>query len=122
MEKVEALEPSGINAPICFQEKEDPPATGGIPAPSIEILEKEDTQPDERLPVHTETDLAELAELAEPVLQSTEVATPPSEPDLVPDVEVIGSITNVDVQSKVEEDDIKDKFEHISKDAPIISK
>merc|ERR1712083_362180 len=48
------------------------------------------------------------------------VATPPSEPDFVPDVEVIGSISNVDVQSKVEEDDIKDKFEHILKDVTII--
>merc|ERR1711915_1090808 len=50
----------------------------------------------------------------------TEVATPSSEPDLVPNVEVIGSISNVDVQSKVEEDDIKDKFEHILKDVPLI--
>merc|ERR1719310_872856 len=70
-EKIEALEPSGINAPICFQEKEVPQATESIPAPSIEILEKEDTQPDERIPVPTETD--EVAkEVAEPVLQSTE--------------------------------------------------
>merc|ERR1711915_116608 len=38
----------------------------------------------------------------------------------VPDVEVIGSISNVDVHSKVEEDDIKEKFEHILKDVPII--
>merc|ERR1712228_325961 len=107
---------------------EVPQATESIPEPSIEILEKEDTQPNERLPVPTETDttskiakeLDELAELAEPVLQSTEVATPSSEPDLVPDVEVIGSISNVDVQSKVEEDDIKEKFEHILKDVPVI--
>merc|ERR1711915_644268 len=100
---------SGINAPICFQEKEDPQATESIPAPSMESLEKEDTQPDERIPVPTETDTtSEVAkEVDEPVLQSSEVTTSPSESDLVPDVEVIGSISNVvDAQSKIEEDDI----------------
>merc|ERR1711915_458034 len=113
---------SGINAPICFQEKEDPQATESIPAPSMEILGMEDTQPDERIPVPTETDTtSEVAkEVDEPSLPSTKVPTSPSEPDLVPDVEVIGSISNVDVQSKVEEDDIKDKFEHILKDVPVI--
>merc|ERR1711872_694323 len=59
-------------------------------------------------------------EVADPILQSTEAATPPSVPDLVSDVEVIGSISNVDVQSKGEEDDIKDKFEHLLKDVPVI--
>merc|ERR1711915_491148 len=113
---------SGINAPICFQEKEVPQATESIPESSIEILEKEDTQPDERILVPTETDTtSEVAkEIDEPSLPSTEVPTSLSEPDLVPDVEVIGSISNIDVQSKVEEDDIKDKFEHILKDVPVI--
>merc|ERR1711915_478103 len=112
---------SGINAPICFQEKEDPQATESIPAPSMEILEKEDTQPDERIPVPTETDTTseDAKEVDEPSLPS-EVPTSLSEPDLVPDVEVIGSISNVDVQSKVEEDNIKDKFEHVLKDVPVI--
>merc|ERR1711915_988561 len=112
---------SGINAPICFQEKEDPQATESIPAPSMEILEKEDTQPDERIPVPTETDTTseDAKEVDEPSLPS-EVPTSLSEPDLVPDVEVIGSISNVDVQSKVEEDDIKDKFEHVLKDVPVV--
>merc|ERR1711915_843013 len=73
------------------------------------------------VPTETDTTSKIAKELAEPVLQSTEVATPSSEPDLVPDVEVIGSIPNVDVQSKVEEDDFKDKFEHIPKDVPVIS-